>query len=71
MGLPQDNKVVIKSLASGSYFIDGEKISDITLLGYNDKLVWNQDENGLTITMPEIMPCRYAFTFKIISAIKN
>lgn len=65
MGWPQDKNVVIKSLASNSNLTDGEKISNISLLGYSEKITWNQDEQGLKIVLPRTEPGKYAFVFKM------
>ncbi len=42
-----------------------KNIRSIELLGHQGELEWSQDENGLTIWLPEIKPCEHAFTFKI------
>ena len=42
------------------------KIRNVELLGYKDKVIWTQDEQGLTVVMPEQKPCEYAITLKIV-----
>ncbi|MFB3894954.1 MAG: alpha-L-fucosidase [bacterium] len=41
------------------------KISRVSLLGYNGRLQWKQNTNGLQITWPAVKPCDHAYTFKI------
>jgi hypothetical protein len=38
----------------------------VELLGYQGKVEWRQDEQGLTVVMPEQKPCDYAITLKIV-----
>jgi len=64
MGWPQ-KLALIKSLATSSP-LSPPKISNVELLGYSDKVVWIQDEQGLTVVMPEQKPCDYAITLKIV-----
>jgi hypothetical protein len=35
-------------------------------LGHHDKLIWTQDEQGLTVVMPDKKPCNHAITLKIV-----
>jgi hypothetical protein len=35
-------------------------------LGYGGKVTWVQNEQGLTVVMPEKKPCDYAITLKIV-----
>ena len=62
MGWPQ-KLVLIKALATTSHF--AVKDQNVELLGYKDKVIWTQDEQGLTVVMPEQKPCDYAITLKI------
>jgi len=39
--------------------------SIIQMLGVDETLEWRQDENKLTIKIPDKRPCRFAYTFKI------
>jgi hypothetical protein len=43
----------------------GAKVTAVSLLGYDGKLSWAQDEQGLTATLPEKAPSPYAVTLKI------
>jgi hypothetical protein len=38
----------------------------VELLGYKEKVIWTQDEQGLTVVMPEQKPSDYAITLKIV-----
>jgi alpha-L-fucosidase len=57
---PQDGKLNIKSLNLKSI-----KVNSIQMLGYRGKLKWKQTEMGLTIIIPEDLPCEHAWSFKI------
>jgi alpha-L-fucosidase len=52
LGWPEDRKVTIRSLAKpvGS---NVNRIEQISLLGYNGKVGWQQTADGLTVTLPE------------------
>jgi alpha-L-fucosidase len=45
-----------------------QKVKNVELLGYNDKLKWTQDDKGLTVQMPDRKPCDYAVAFRILFA---
>jgi alpha-L-fucosidase len=65
MGWPGQKPSVIRALANNSPQLQGQKITQVTLLGHQGKLDWQQDENGLTVTMPPKPPCEHAFALKI------
>lgn len=56
--------VTIRFLSSLSE-IPREAISELTLVGKSEPLVWSQDEQGLTVQLPEEMPCEHAFALKL------
>ena len=60
LGWPDDNRLVIRSLASAA----GE-ISEVALLGYAGKLDWKQTDDGLVVKLPAQKPCDLAYAFKI------
>jgi len=64
MGWP-DKKAFIGPLATTSTF-SPPNIQNVELLGYQGKVEWRQDEQGLTVVMPEQKPCDYAITLKIV-----
>ena len=43
-------------------------IESITLLGHRGPLRWQRDARGLTISLPQTKPCKYAYVFKITPA---
>jgi alpha-L-fucosidase len=57
-------RLIVKSLAKSSPLVQGQ-ISDVRLLGCDDKLDWSQTEEGLVVKLPEKKPCEHAFAFKI------
>ena len=64
MGWPE-KLVLIKPLATSSP-LSPPKVNNVELLGHGDKVIWTQDEQGLTVVMPEKKPCDYAITLKIV-----
>jgi alpha-L-fucosidase len=65
LGWPGDMATVIKSLSKNSQLIAGEKITNVSLMGYQGKLEWSQNEEGLTVKMPAEKPCENAVVLKI------
>jgi len=65
MGWPGEKEIVIKSLAINSPLIDNHKITNVSLLGSNEKLEWTQDEQGLSVKMPSEKPCEHAIVLSI------
>jgi len=63
MGLPETEAVIVP-LASNSQYATG-KINHVRLLGFNDKVQWEQDETGLKIQLPAEKPCNHAIAFEI------
>ena len=57
LGSPQ-KEIVIKTLA-------GSKATDVTVMGYPDKLNWKNTENGLMISVPDKLPADIASVFVI------
>jgi alpha-L-fucosidase len=64
MGWP-DKQAFIRPLATTSTF-SPPKIQNVELLGYQGKVEWRQDEQGLAVVMPEQKPCDHAITLKIV-----
>ena len=64
MGWPE-KLTLIKPLATSSP-LSPPKIRNVELLGYKGKVIWTQDEQGLTVVMPEHKPCDYAIILKIV-----
>jgi alpha-L-fucosidase len=63
LGWPEGGTLTLKSLATSS--ASSRKVKEIRLLGYNGRLKWQQNEGGLTITLPPAKPGEYAFAFRI------
>ncbi len=65
LGWPGDNATVIKALATNSPQLNGRKIARVSLLGYDGKLDWTQDDQGLSVKMPPAAPTDHAVALKI------
>lgn len=65
LGVPGEPRAVIKSLATNSPQTSGRKVTDVSLLGYREKLEWSQDEQGLIVKLPEKAPSQYAIGLRI------
>ncbi len=65
LGWSEEKSALIKSLGSDSPQLQGRKITDVSLLGYDGKLEWSQKSDWLWIKMPEHKPCDNALAFKI------
>jgi alpha-L-fucosidase len=57
-------RVVIKSLGTESKYLR-QQVKSVTLLGYNGKLQWKQETDGLFITCPSDMPFATSVVFRI------
>lgn len=63
IALNWDADMLIKSLDANA--IADAKIQNITLLGSDAKITWEQTKDGLKISFPQNKPCEYAYSFKI------
>ena len=63
LDVPVENKIIIKSLALKVN--PSRKITNIELLGSNEKIKWNQKEEMLVIQTPKSMPGKEAIGFKL------
>jgi alpha-L-fucosidase len=61
---PEDGKLSIKSLASGSQLTKRE-IKAVRMLGSKAKLRWTRNADGLIVELPNERPGNYAFVLKI------
>jgi hypothetical protein len=43
----------------------GAKVAAVSLLGFDGNLTFTQDEQGLSVTLPEKAPSEHAVTLKI------
>ncbi len=67
LGWPTDGKILIKSLAENSPHYSG-RIRKVELLGAKAELKWMRTTQGLEIQVPDVPPCKYAFSFRIIAS---
>jgi len=63
MDWPENGELLITSLAEGAKH--AEKVSGAKLLGSNDKLKWEQTEDGLMVKLPEDKPGEHAFAVEV------
>ncbi len=61
---PNGGSVTIESLKAGVE-TPGGKIANIQLLGCDQAIEWTQNDNELTIQVPNRRPCDHAFVFRI------
>jgi alpha-L-fucosidase len=64
---PQDGKIRIQSLATGSKLMAAE-VGAVELLGSREKLKWTRDRDGLQIDVPAARAGEFACVFKIVPA---
>jgi alpha-L-fucosidase len=57
---PESRVARINGLGTTSPHVAGARISSVSLLGYSGKLSWAQDQDGLTINLPDRAPCENA-----------
>ena len=60
---PDSGVVRIRALSKDTTLLGD--IKRIDLLGHQGKLVWTQDAQALSVTLPEQLPCEHAFVLKI------
>jgi alpha-L-fucosidase len=63
LGWPSGREAVIHSLDSAA--ADSVKIAAVALLGSGAKLAFEQRTDGLHIQLPEQIPGKYAYSFRI------
>ena len=64
IALNWDNSgLLIKSLDNKT--IGDAKIKEVRMLGSDEKISWEQTEDGLKLSFPENRPCEYAYAFRI------
>ena len=59
MGWPE-KQALIETLGTNAKHVAG-RVRNVELLGYQAKLVWTQNESGLTVQLPSEMPGAHAF----------
>ncbi len=71
LGLPTTGSLVVRALSSDSPLVTGDP-SSVTLLGAGD-VKWTRTTDGMTINLPNTLPCKSALCFKIsgLSTVDN
>ena len=69
LGWPGEKGSMIRSLGTSSALLGGQKITDVSMVGYPGKLNWQQAPEGLKVEMPAKQPGNNAIAFKIGGAI--
>lgn len=64
LGIPGE-ELTIKSLSLGNRLIGSDKIAGVNLLGFNEKLNWEQTDAGLKVTLPSSKPSTHTIVLKI------
>jgi alpha-L-fucosidase len=62
LGWPDDQQLIVKSLAKVA---DGNRITDVRLLGYQGAVEWTQSTNGLVVKLPGARISEYSAALKI------
>jgi alpha-L-fucosidase len=62
LGWPDDQQLIVKSLAKVA---DGNRITDVRLLGYQAAVEWTQSTNGLVVKLPAARISEYTAALKI------
>ena len=71
LGWPEDGKLLVRSLAK-SEGTDVNKISKVSLLGFDGNIEWKQTAEGLAVTLPEKKVSEFTTALKITgSNLKN
>ena len=71
LGVPT-GQVVIGALGSASPLVTGEPAS-VALVGSTEKIQWSRNAENLVISVPAMLPCKSAISFKIsgLSTVAN
>jgi alpha-L-fucosidase len=64
LGRPSGDQAVIRSL--GSSALSGQKIVAVALLGWDAKIAFQQQPDGLRVQFPWPAPGKYAYAFRIL-----
>jgi alpha-L-fucosidase len=67
LGWPTDGKILIRSLAEDAADYP-HQIRKVELLGATSELKWTRGAQGLAIRVPDVPPCKYAFSFRILAS---
>jgi len=64
LDIPKDQKIVVKALAINSKY-NNKTITNVSILGDENPLIWEQTDKGLRIQLVDEAPSNYAISFKI------
>jgi len=64
LGWPEGESFVVKSLGAGSSAHPG-KVEKVELLDCNQKLLWTQSDESLTVQKAAAKPCQFAYALKV------
>lgn len=67
LGWPSDGKILVKSLAENAPNHPRE-IRKVEMLGAKSPVRWRRSPQGLEVQVPDAAPCKYAFSFRILSS---
>jgi alpha-L-fucosidase len=65
LGWPEAGAWNIRTLASDTSTLVGGEITNVEMLGTQEKLDWKRTKDGLIINVPKSKPCDFAFAFRI------
>lgn len=65
LGWPERSEINITSLAAASPHLNGRKISEVSMPGYNGSVGWRQTAEGLAVKMPQKQISENAIVLKI------
>ena len=63
MGWP-GRRATVRCLATGGGVL-ADQVKKVEMLGIQGTLPWEQDFEGLHVSLPDTKPCDYAYTLKI------
>ena len=64
---PLTGKFLVRSLATNSANYP-RQIRKVELLGAKSEIKWTRGTEGLEIQVPDVPPCKYAFSFRILAS---
>ena len=58
-----EKEVLVRAL--GKQELPGKAITAVSMLGSKESIGWRQSAKGLTLSVPQAKPCRFAFVYRI------
>ncbi|WP_433900216.1 alpha-L-fucosidase [Sphingobacterium puteale] len=65
MAWPTDGRILIKSLGKKNKTVPSLRVKTVSLLGHKKKLIFHQNEEALSVTLPVEMPNQISLVLKI------